>query len=87
MLMGCNGKEDPVKGEIDLSGMITKIDSSSNQILLDDKNYGLVWVALNKNGNIADFEVDDEIAVWIEGEIKESSPAQAKALHIEKILK
>lgn len=83
LLMGCSGKEEAVKGEIDLKGLITEIDQAGNRILMEDKNKGLIWISLPESGNIDDYATGQEIVVWVDGEIKESWPAKAKALNIE----
>lgn len=87
MLEGCSGTEDAVKGTIDLKGTIVEIDQSGRRILMENKDYGRVWVKLHENGEIEEFENGQEIVVWVDGEIKESWPAQAKALNIEQIQK
>ncbi|MEH7352580.1 DUF3221 domain-containing protein [Neobacillus drentensis] len=83
LLAGCSGKEDAVKGEIDLKGIITEIDQAGNRILMEDKDKGLIWVSLPESGDINDYAAGKEIVVWVDGEIKESWPAKAKALNIE----
>lgn len=83
ILAGCSGKEEAVKGEIDLKGLITEIDQAGNRILMEDKNKGLIWISLPESGNIDDYATGQEIVVWVDGEIKESWPAKAKALNIE----
>ncbi|MFZ7942906.1 DUF3221 domain-containing protein [Neobacillus sp. 19] len=83
ILAGCSGKDEAVKGTIDLKGSITEIDQAGNRIMIEDKDHGRVWVTLHETGNIAEFEINQEIVVWIDGEVKESSPAQAKALNME----
>jgi hypothetical protein len=86
VLVGCNvDKDDEIKGKIDKQGVITKIDINKNRILVKEKNAELIWVSLDKIGNIKNYEEGQDVAVWIDGEIAESSPAQGKALNIEVI--
>ncbi|WP_391205824.1 DUF3221 domain-containing protein [Psychrobacillus sp. L4] len=82
-LVGCNQKEDAVKGGIDKKGIITKIDSKGNRILVDDVDTGLIWIAMPDNGEIKNYEEGQEVVIWIDGGIDESYPAKAKALNIE----
>ncbi|WHY78442.1 DUF3221 domain-containing protein [Neobacillus sp. WH10] len=87
LLAGCSGKEEAIKGEIDLKGIITEIDQAGNRILMEEKNKGLIWVSLPESGNIHNYATGQEIVVWVDGEIKESWPAKAKALNIEQTQK
>ncbi|PGL69423.1 DUF3221 domain-containing protein [Bacillus sp. AFS055030] len=85
LLTACThiGHKEDVKGEVDVKGVISKIDNNGKRVLVDDKKTGLIWVTLNENDNIKKYEEGQEIVVWIDGGIRESYPAQAKALHIE----
>lgn len=81
-LVGC-GKEDHVKGSYDFKGIVTEMDNEGNRILVDDKDKGLVWVTLPDQMKIDRFEKGVEVVVWVDGGIKESYPAQAKARNVE----
>lgn len=82
VLLGCAQTND-VKGEFDLKGIILEIDGDGNRILMDAENEGLVWITLKKGDITTNYEVGQEIVVWIDGGIAESYPAQAKVLNIE----
>lgn len=82
-LVGCNQKENDVKGEYDLMGIITEVDIEGNRILAKEVDKEPIWIALQKNGNINNYNVGQEIVVWIDGGIDTSTPAYAKALNIE----
>ena len=82
-VVGCNQKEDTVKGEYDLKGIITEVDLEGNRILAEEIDKGLIWIALHENGNIKNYNVGQEVAVWVDGGIDTSSPASTKALNIE----
>ena len=79
----CNQKEDTVKGEYDLKGIITEVDIEGNRILAEEVDKGLIWITLHQNGNIKNYNVGQEVAVWVDGGIDTSSPAYTKALNIE----
>lgn len=81
-LVGCNGG-NAEKGRADIKGIIKEVDYEGNKILVEDKHEGLIWVALQENGEISKYIEGQEVVVWIKGGIRESSPAQADALNIE----
>ncbi|WP_043931966.1 DUF3221 domain-containing protein [Bacillus sp. EB01] len=83
MLVGCNVSGSEEKGAFDLKGVITELDQTGNAVLMDDETNGLVWVSVKNPNNLERFQVGQEIAVWTEGAIRESYPAQATALNIE----
>ncbi|WP_083652531.1 DUF3221 domain-containing protein [Bacillus sp. MRMR6] len=84
-LAGCIQKDDSVKGEYDVSGVIKEVDADSKAILVDDPDKGLIWITLPKNAENTNFEPDQTVAVWTDGKIRESYPLQATALNIELI--
>jgi hypothetical protein len=53
-LMGCNGGKAE-KGKVDIKGIITEVDHEGHKILVEDKDEGLVWVTLQKNGDISKY--------------------------------
>ncbi len=81
-LAGCAAKDQEVKGQIDLKGVITEVDREGNRVLVNDADVGLVWLTLPVFGDISTYEAGQGVVVWIDGGIKESSPASAKALNI-----
>lgn len=81
--VGCDAKDNAVKGQIDRKGFIIEIDVTGNRVLVDDPDNGLIWLNLPGHGDITKYEVDQEVVVWIGNGVKESSPAQAAALNIE----
>lgn len=83
ILLGCTPKENDIKGEYDLKGNITKMDKEVNRILIEDLDKGLAWISLHENEKIENFNLGQKVAVWVDGGILTSSPAYAKALHIE----
>lgn len=83
LLTACSAEGEEVKGEIDIKGNVVEVDSTENSILVEDTQKGLIWVALHESGEIKDYEIGQEAVVWVEGGIDTSSPASAKALHIE----
>ena len=83
-LLGCT-QSNAVKGEFDLKGNILEMDEHGNRILMDAEEDGLVWVTLNERDVMSNYEVGQEIVVWIDGGLEESFPAQAKALNIEDV--
>ena len=82
-LLGCAQKDDAEKGGYDLQGNITKIDPEEDSILIEDLTKGLTWISLHENEQIENYKTGQKVAVWIDGAILTSSPAFAKALHIE----
>ena len=82
-LVGCDAKDNTVKGQIDRKGLITEVDVSGNRVLVDDLDKGLIWLTLPDHGDITMYEAGQEVVVWIGDGVKESSPAQAAALNIE----
>jgi hypothetical protein len=82
-LVGCNQKDASSKGEYDITGTITEVNTEGRQILVEDKKIGLVWISLPDNGDIKIYQVDQTVAVWTDGKIRESYPAQTNALNIE----
>lgn len=80
--VSCSQKE-VVKGEYDRKGIITDIDTKENRVLMDDKRHGLIWIKLNETDHLENFNLGQEVVVWVDGIISKSVPAQAKALHIE----
>lgn len=82
VLVGCSNEEE-IKGEFDIKGNVVEIDAKENSILVEDKDKGLIWVALPKNGNIGNYQEGQEVVVWVDGGIDTTPPASAKALNIE----
>jgi hypothetical protein len=82
-LVGSNQKDASSKGEYDITGTITEVNTEGRQILVEDKKIGLVWISLPDNGDIKIYQVDQTVAVWTDGKIRESYPAQTNALNIE----
>lgn len=82
-LVGCDAKDNAVKGQVDRQGFITDVDVTGNRVLVDDLDKGLIWLTLPSFDDITKYEVNQEVVVWIDGGIKESSPAQTAALNIE----
>ena len=82
-LVSCDAKDNAVKGQIDRKGFIIEVNVTGNRMLVDDLDKGLIWLTLPSFDDITKYEVDQEVVVWIDGGIKESSPAQAAALNIE----
>ena len=72
-----------MKGEFDIKGTITEIDGKGHRILVKETNSELIWITLQENGNIKKFDKGQLVAVWLDGFIAESAPAQGKALYIE----
>lgn len=83
LLVGCKGVKDDMKGEFDIKGTITEIDGKGYRILVKEADSELIWITLQENGNINKFDKGQVVAVWIDGLIAESAPAQGKALNIE----
>jgi uncharacterized protein YcfL len=83
LLVGCSQKDASLKGEYDLTGVITEINSEGKQILVEDKQIGLVWISLPEGSDVNVYQVGQTVAVWSDGKIRESYPAQTNALHIE----
>uniref|UniRef100_UPI00406C45A0 DUF3221 domain-containing protein n=1 Tax=Sporosarcina sp. FSL K6-1522 TaxID=2921554 RepID=UPI00406C45A0 len=44
----------------------------------NDPDKGLIWLSWPVQGDSTIYEVGQEVIVWIEGGVLESSPAQAK---------
>ena len=82
-LIGCSGNEVEVVGEFDFKGHIFEISKAENRILVDDKDKGLVWISLHRNGKITNYEIGQEVVIWVDGGVNHSSPMQAGALNIE----
>ncbi|WP_342433077.1 DUF3221 domain-containing protein [Neobacillus sp. FSL H8-0543] len=82
-LVGCNQKDASIKGEYDITGTITEVNTEGRQILVEDKQIGLVWISLHEEGDISTFQIGQTVAVWTDGKIRESYPAQTNALNIE----
>jgi hypothetical protein len=82
---GCTPKNDSVKGEFDVSGVIKEVDAERKAILVDDPDKGLIWITLPKNTETANLKPDQTVAVWTDGKIRESYPLQATALNVELI--
>lgn len=82
-LVGCDAKDNAVKGQIDRTGFINEVDVTGNRMLVDDPDNGLIWLTLPKHEDITKYRVNQEVVAWIGDGIKESSPAQAVALNIE----
>jgi hypothetical protein len=82
-LVGCSQKGASLKGEYDLTGVITEVNTEGNQILVEDKHIGLVWISLLEGSDINVYQVGQTVAVWSDGKIRESYPAQTNALNIE----
>lgn len=85
--IGCHVDKDDMKGEFDIKGTITEIDGKGNRILVKEKDMELIWITLYEEGNINKFDEGQEVAVWIDGLIAESAPANGKASNIEIITK
>lgn len=81
-LMGCSQVEN-VKGEYDFKGIITEIGTVGNRILVDDNDTGLIWIILNDNDEIEDYEANQEVVVWVQDTIVKTEPPQAYAVNIE----
>lgn len=82
LLAACTAKSEG-KGEIDVKGNVVEIDGAQNSILIEDDQKGLIWVTLHENGDIKDYEVGQEVAVWVGSEVDTSSSASEKTLNIE----
>lgn len=83
ILVACSAESEEAKGEIDVQGNVVEVDGVQNSILVEDNQKGLTWIALHENGDIKDYEIGQEVAVWVDGGVDTSSPASAKALNIE----
>ncbi|MFJ5758977.1 DUF3221 domain-containing protein [Neobacillus sp. NPDC093182] len=90
VLTGCNVTGDTeingtvtVNGEPDIKGTVNEIQSSS--ILVEDGKIGLIWLSLPDGTDSQEFEKGQTVAVWTDGKIRESYPAQGTALKIEVI--
>ena len=81
-LVGCSDKEE-VKGTFDIKGNVNELNAQENRILVEDKDKGLIWVALPENADIQNYQEGQEVVVWVDGGISESSPVFAKAFNIE----
>ncbi len=82
-IAGCNQKDGSIKGEYDIRGTITEVNTEGRKILVDDRKIGLVWISLHESGDITIYEIGQTVAVWTDGKIRESYPAQTNALNIE----
>ena len=83
---GCNKEEEFSPGEVgkmDARGIITEVDRHNNRILIEETDFDLIWITLNNYTSIDRYEIGQEVAVWIDGVIAESAPAQGNALNIE----
>ncbi|MED1599631.1 MULTISPECIES: DUF3221 domain-containing protein [Bacillus] len=89
LLSACNksmvNNKSEGKDTFTFQGKIVKLDKEHKRILIYTEDYGKVWVRIPKNDEIQNYGLDQEVGVWIEGGIEESSPAKAKASCIEKI--
>ena len=85
--IGCHVDKDDMKDEFDIKGTIIEIDGKGNRILVKEKDMELIWFTLDEEGNINKFDEGQEVAVWIDGLIAESAPANGKASNIEIITK
>ncbi|HYK74943.1 MAG TPA: DUF3221 domain-containing protein [Pseudoneobacillus sp.] len=82
-LVGCGERNADVKGAFDIKGIVSEIDKENNQILVKDSTTGLIRITLPANIQVEKYNKGQEVVIWLDGEIKESSPAQANALNIE----
>ncbi|MGE8205632.1 hypothetical protein ACQKP0_13830 [Heyndrickxia sp. NPDC080065] len=83
LLVGCGHSNYVEKGKIDLDGKIVQIDVESNRILLEDAASFKTWVRLPEHIDITKYTIGEEVVVWTSS-IKESNPADATALNIER---
>lgn len=72
-----------VNGEPGIKGTVNEVQISS--ILVEEDKIGLIWLSLPDGTDGHDFEKGQTVAVWTDGKILESYPAQATALKIEVI--
>lgn len=82
-LIGCSPKDDTVKGEFNKKGLLLEIDHEHRRILVEEVEGGLIWVTLPDTIDLVSFKEGNEVVVWIDGNIMESHPSQAKALQVE----
>ena len=82
-IVGCDAKDNEVKGQFDQKGFITEVDVTGNRVLVDDPDKGPIWLTLPSFDDITKYKVNQEVVVWIDGGVKESYPAQATARNIE----
>ncbi len=80
VLAGCS---KDVKGEADIKGIITEVEDQ--RILVEDEKLGLIWLSLPDESDSKTFEKGQTVAVWTDGNIRESYPLQGTALHVELI--
>ena len=80
-VVGCNSEGDKMIGEANFAGTIT--DKRSGSILLEEKNSEVVWIIVPEGESINDYQLGQDVSVWITGGLMESDPPQAKALQIE----
>jgi Protein of unknown function (DUF3221) len=87
---GCNVTGDTeIKGTVTVNaepvikGAVNEVQSSS--ILVEDEKIGLIWLSLPDGTDSHDFVKGQTVAVWTDGKIRESYPAQGTALKIEVI--
>lgn len=82
MLAGCI-QGNNVKGEYDLKGVVIEVGNEEESLLIEDEKSGLIWISLPDIPKIEGLALGDEVVIWTTGEIRESYPAQADAIHIE----
>lgn len=70
-------------GEPDIRGTVNEVES--NSILVEDEKIGLIWLSLPEGTHGQDFKKGQTVALWTDGKIRESYPAQGTALKIEVI--
>lgn len=91
LLSACNksmvNNKNEEKDTFTFQGKIVELNKEYKRMLIYTKDHGRVWVRIPKNDEIQNYELDQEVDVWIEGGIQESSPGKAKASRIEKIEK
>jgi len=84
ILSGCGlAGGNKVKGEYDLKGIITDIDTTGKRILVEDQKVGLVWISLPEGDKIESYQKNQTVVVWTDGKLRESYPMQATGLNIE----
>jgi hypothetical protein len=78
VLSGCGNE---VKGQIDIKGIIAEVEDQ--RLLVEDEKLGLIWLSLPDGSDSKTFEKGQTVAVWTNGEVRESYPLQGTALHVE----